>query len=578
MSRKQKFLLSLPRLFVLSFLFMSYCMSCFSYNQTYNMNVGDEFTVYTTYHSRIQAVLWSYDYNVVEPTHTIYGTSTSVTFRCIAPSPSVGSVIQATTYYYKDNTTSSGVNKDVDSWKVIVKDNSNVFLDQSSLTMNVGEECYLTASLSNSSYTGGYSWYSSSNAVSIWGSGNRARIVGNEKGSATVTVTLDNGKSASCLVRVNEIKPTSISISSSANVYVGESTSISTWLTPSNAQTSLTWFCSPSSVATISNGRVTGVDEGKATVYCVTDNGFYSNDCEVTVKYRTATGINVSPSEHTMAIGESKRLTWSLVPSNAKASVTWSSDDPSIANVSSFGEITTVKKGITYIRATTDNGLTASCRLTVKPVLTKLTLPSNVSIYKGQTRNLELKQIPDDAYAIISWKSSDTKIISVSSNGTIQALHPGTATITATAQNGVFAECTVDVLPPDAYIAVWQKNGSIAKYRLNTSPKVKYVDGELWIISNEVEIGYPTSEVRKFTLGLDYNEDPSGIGGVELDKPYSLKQARKGSILYIYDAKGHLLRTGIVGENGEVGYSLDAYPAGVYIIKTEKTTIKILKR
>lgn len=143
---------------------------------------------------------------------------------------------------------------------------------------------------------------------------------------------------------MNEIKPTSISISSSANVYVGESTSISTWLTPSNAQTSLTWFCSPSSVATISNGRVTGVDEGKATVYCVTDNGFYSNDCEVTVKYRTATGINVSPSEYTMAIGESKRLTWSLVPSNAKASVTWSSDDPSIATVSSSGEITTVKK------------------------------------------------------------------------------------------------------------------------------------------------------------------------------------------------------------------------------------------
>lgn len=578
MNRKQKFFPLLPRLFVLLLSLMIYCMGCYSYNQTYNKNVGDEFTVYTTYHSRIQAVLWSYDYNVVEPTHTIYGTSTSVTFRCIAPSPSVGSVIQATTYYYKDNTTSSGVNKDVDSWKVIVKDNSKVSLDQSSLTMNVGEESYLTASVSGSSYTGGYSWYSSSNAVYIWGSGNRARIVGNAVGSSTVTVTLDNGKSASCLVRVDEIKPTSVSIPSSVNVYVGETTSISPTLTPSNAQTSLSWFCSPSSVATVSNGRITGVGEGKATVYCVTDNGFYSNNCDVTVKNRAATGINVSPSEYTMTVGDSKRLTWSLVPSNAKASVSWSSDDESIATVSSSSEVTAKKKGATYIRATTDNGLSASCKLTVKPVLAKLTLPYNVSLYKGQTKRLELEQTPDDAYAVISWKSSDAEVVSVSSNGTIQALRPGTATVTATAKNGISAQCTVDVLPPDAYIAVWQKNGSIAKYRLNTSPKVEYINGELWIISREVEIGYPSSEVRKFTLGLDYNEDPADIGGIRFDKPYSFQQASPGSTLYIYDATGHLLRASTVGEDGTVGYSLESYPAGIYIIKTEKATIKILKR
>lgn len=576
---RQKLFPLLPRRFVLLQLLITYCTVCFSqYKQTYNKEVGDEFTVYCTYHSKIQAVLWSYDYNVVEPTHRIYETSTSVTFRCIAASPSVGSVIQATTYYYRDNTTSSGINKDVDAWKVIVKDNSNVSLNQSSLTLNVGDSEYITALPTSSSYSGGFSWSSSSNAVSIYGSGSSARIVGNRAGTANVSVTLDNGKSASCYVTVKENNPTSVEISASATTYVGESTSISTWLIPSNAQSSLTWFCSPSSVATVSNGRVTGVGEGKATVYCKTGNGLYSNNCDVTVKYRTANGINVSPSTYTMTIGESKRFTWSLAPSNAKASVTWSSDDESIATVSSSGDVIAKKKGVTYIRATTDNGYTANCKLTVMSVLTKLSLPSNVSMYKGQTKDLQLKLIPADAYAVISWRSSDTSVLSVSSNGTILSLRPGTAIVTATAQNGVSAQCTVDILPPDAYIAVWQQNGEVAKYRLSTSPRVKYIDYELWIISDEVEIGYHTNDVRKFTLGLDFNEDPTCIDRIESENPFFLQQARPGSPLLVFDSNGRLLETGKVGANGTASYSLDAYPSGVYIIKTESTTIKILKR
>ena len=122
-------------LFVLTLL-LGGLVNIFAYNRTFDLNVGDEFTVYTTHHTYTNAVLWSYDYKIVQPVSYIGSKTTSVTFRCVAPSPSVGSVIQATTYYQRNNSSSSGTNKDVDNWKVNVRDNSTVSLNWNSLSLN----------------------------------------------------------------------------------------------------------------------------------------------------------------------------------------------------------------------------------------------------------------------------------------------------------------------------------------------------------------------------------------------------------------------------------------------------------
>ena len=52
-----------------------------AYNQTYNVKVGDTFTVYTTYHSDITAVLWTIPYDYVEPASYIGPAATSAKFR-----------------------------------------------------------------------------------------------------------------------------------------------------------------------------------------------------------------------------------------------------------------------------------------------------------------------------------------------------------------------------------------------------------------------------------------------------------------------------------------------------------------
>lgn len=79
-------------------------------------------------------------------------------------------------------------------------------------------------------------------------------------------------------------------------------------------------------------------------------------------------GITMSTPVVTLTENESYTLSYSLVPTNAdtNTSVTWSSDDTSIATVTSSGKISAVKPGTTFVRAKTANGKTDFCQVTVE--------------------------------------------------------------------------------------------------------------------------------------------------------------------------------------------------------------------
>lgn len=76
---------------------------------------------------------------------------------------------------------------------------------------------------------------------------------------------------------------------------------------------------------------------------------------------------NISlPSEKVIKIGESFTMTYTLIPSNATTTLTWTSDDSSVATVSSSGVVKGVKAGTTKIRVKTANGKTDYCNVTVE--------------------------------------------------------------------------------------------------------------------------------------------------------------------------------------------------------------------
>ena len=77
-----------------------------------------------------------------------------------------------------------------------------------------------------------------------------------------------------------------------------------------------------------------------------------------------------------LLIGGTETLTITVLPAYAyDKTVTFTSSDPSIANVDTYGRVNGLKLGKTIIKATTINGLTASCEVTVE-----LKPPTNLTV------------------------------------------------------------------------------------------------------------------------------------------------------------------------------------------------------
>ena len=164
---------------------------------------------------------------------------------------------------------------------------SAVSLDQTSVTLTVGETVSLAAKVSPDNATDKtVTWSSSNEAVATVKNGTVTTVAA---GSAAITAKAGN-KSATCSVTVKakEVPVTSISLSAtSLSIEVGKTTQVTATVTPSGA--TVTWSSSKESVATVSNGMVTAVAEGSATITATA--GDKSATCEVTVTQKQETMI-----------------------------------------------------------------------------------------------------------------------------------------------------------------------------------------------------------------------------------------------------------------------------------------------
>ena len=79
------------------------------------------------------------------------------------------------------------------------------------------------------------------------------------------------------------------------------------------------------------------------------------------------TGVTVSPSSDSIAVGGTSQLTATIAPSNATdQNVSWYSSDPTVATVGNAGLVTGVADGSAEITAVTvDGGFVGSCSITV---------------------------------------------------------------------------------------------------------------------------------------------------------------------------------------------------------------------
>ena len=136
-----------------------------------------------------------------------------------------------------------------------------------------------------------------------------------------------------------------------------------------------------------------------------------------------------------------------IQPVGAEMSVTWTSANESVAIVSDSGVVTAKRPGQAVITATAQNGLGRSCKIIVCYPVSEISFEQNTyDIPLGgrkQIKALAFTTGGDYVNQLISFKSSDETIATVDQHGIVKALECGSVTITATAANGVTADCTL---------------------------------------------------------------------------------------------------------------------------------------
>jgi len=175
--------------------------------------------------------------------------------------------------------------------------------------------------------------------------------------------------------------------------------------------------------------------------------------------------ISVSPTSLTLNEGETGTVTATVSPADATTNTyTWSSDNTSVATVSSTGLVTAVKAGTANIKATTtDGGKTATCAVTVNALVSGVTLDQTaVTLYETETVTLKATISPSNAFnQNVTWSSSDESVATVK-DGVVTAKKAGTATITVTtADGGKTATCSITVLAHVAGISLDKEEATI---------------------------------------------------------------------------------------------------------------------
>lgn len=196
-------------------------------------------------------------------------------------------------------------------------------------------------------------------------------------------------------------------------------------------------------------------------------------------------GVALNKKVATVNVGKTVTVKATVTPANAdNKTLVWTSSNTKIATVSN-GVVKGVKAGRVIITAKTTDGsnISATCTVTVKQPVTRISLSKKATMYTGKKLTLKAKVNPANASnKALTWKSSNTKIAKVASNGVVTGVKAGTVKITATAKDGSrkSATCTVTVRQSVSKITlsktnvVLPKKGSSYNVRVTVAPKNAY--------------------------------------------------------------------------------------------------------
>ena len=123
-------------------------------------------------------------------------------------------------------------------------------------------------------------------------------------------------------------------------------------------------------------------------------------------------------------------------------------------------------------------------------------------------------------------------------------------------------------------LCVTRTNGQVAYYILSEKPVVTFGETTMLIVTSNVSTEYQRTEVENFTF-----VDKKAITGIaQIGEGNTVFQYQDNTIrgaggaIQVYNSQGKLVK------QGEGIVSLDNQPQGVYVVKMNQQTIKVIKK
>ena len=378
---------------------------------------------------------------------------------------------------------------------------TEVVLDNTSLEMTEGDTVSLTATVNPADATDKtLTWTSSDASVASVSANGEVKAL--KAGTAIITVSSANGKTATCEVNVAKkiIEVTSVSLDQTKlELTEGDTATLTATVNPSDAtDKTLTWTSSDASVASVSaTGEVKALKEGTTNITVSSVNGKTAT-CVVTVAKKIIEVVSVSLDKTSldMTEGDTATLTATVNPSDASdKTLTWTSSDTSVASVSVNGEVQALKAGTATITVSTANGKTATCVVTVEPKVIEMqsiTLDAEeLALEVGDTHQFLATVLPaETTYPELEWWTDDETVATVDQNGLLTMVGEGTTTVHVRSVRwpDIEAVCRLNVtsgvegiMEEDAPCDIYTTNGKLLKQSVPTS-EIRKLDRGLYII------------------------------------------------------------------------------------------------
>jgi uncharacterized protein YjdB len=272
--------------------------------------------------------------------------------------------------------------------------------------------------------TAGGTWSTSNTAIAT---NSGSDITGISAGTVSVTYTTGCGTAASYSVTVKGI-PSVITggttVCTGATVALSDSTAGGTW----------TSSYTPRATVSASTGVVTGIAAGVLTITYTTACGTAATNVMTVV----ATPAAITGTTNVCAGSD-------VILADATAGGTWSTSDPTIATVSTSGDVTGIAAGLATITYNTGCSSGSTTAFTVKGTPASIVGPSTLCVGSSVTLS--------NTTASGTWSSSNTgRATIVAGTGVVTGVSAGALTITYTTGCGSAATLALTIVPSPAAI------------------------------------------------------------------------------------------------------------------------------